>query len=274
MPLALGLAALAAATLAATSDPQPRSVKAWDEYVAAVERRVDAELSAAGGPFLVFETLPGDHVAEARATLRRGGVFVHEMRRPPGAPEDIPKAMVHHWLGAITVPRATVDQVIAFVQSYDEHAKHYGDVMASRTISRDGNRFLAFLKLQRTRFGVSAHYDTEHEVVYRRHDASRASSRSRTTRITELEAAGTPQERAKRPDEDRGYLWRLNSYWRFQAAGDGVLVECESVSLSRGIPWGFGFIVGRFVKSVPRDSLERTLTDMRAGVAKVYGTGR
>ena len=118
---------------------------------------------------------------------------------------------------------------------------------------------------------MDAHYNTDHDVVYRRHDATRASSRSTATRIAELEHAGTPREREKPSDQDRDYLWRLNSYWRFQQTPDGVLVECESVSLSRGIPWGLGVIVGPFVRSVPRDSLERTLLDMRAGIAAATG---
>lgn len=247
--------------------PSPAALAAWDAYVAAVERRVDAELGRVAGPFLVFETLAAGDVASTRQALRRGEVVVHELTAPPGAPREMPDAMLHHWLGVILVPKATVAEVIAFVQDYDHHARAYKDVMASRTLSREGDRFRVFLKLQRSRFGVSAHYNTEHAVVYRRHDGSRASSRSVATRIAELDAAGTPQETEKAADQDRDYLWRLNSYWRFQATPEGVLVECESVSLSRGINWLFRAIVGRFVKSVPRDSLHQTLSDMRAGVA-------
>lgn len=255
--------------------PSPRTLAAWDAYVAAVERRTDAELARNGGPFLVLETLRPPEVSSARAALARGEVYVHHMAPPPGTRDDAPDALLHHWLGAVLVPGATVDEVLAFVQAYDHHARYYGDVMASKTLARDGDRFRIFLKLQRSRFGVSAHYNTEHDVVYRRHDASRASSRSTATRIVELDRAGTPQEREKAPDADRDYLWRLNSYWRFLQTRDGVLVECESVSLSRDIPFGLGFIVGPFVRSVPRDSLDRTLKDMRAGIAAVRtGSGR
>lgn len=266
--LALLVALPAARTHANTpGGPLPRTVAAWDAYVAAVERRVDGELARGNGRFLVLETLPAADVARARVALERGEVFVHEMTAPGGLGRDVPDGLVHHWLGAILVRGATVDQVLAFVQGYDDHARHYADVMASKTLARDGDRFRVFLKLQRSRFGVSAHYDTEHEVTYRRHDASRASSRSVATRIAELADAGTPREREKPPDADRDYLWRLNSYWRFQQTPAGVVVECESVSLSRDVPWMVRFIVGPFVRSVPRDSLDRTLRDMRAGIA-------
>lgn len=253
--------------------PSARTLAAWDAYVAAVERRIDAELARTGGPFLVLETLRPQEVSSARAALARAEVYVHHMAPPPGTRDDTPDALIHHWLGAVLVPGATVDEVLAFVQAYDQHARYYGDVMASKTLGRDGDRFRVFLKLQRSRFGVSAHYNTEHDVAYRRHDASRASSRSTATRIVELDRAGTPQEREKAPDADRDYLWRLNSYWRFLQTRDGVIVECESVSLSRDIPFGLGFIVGPFVRSVPRDSLDRTLRDMRAGIAATRGRG-
>lgn len=274
--LLAALAGLPPVTRAAAPEaegPAPAALTAWHAYVAASERRIGAELAREGGPWLVFETLGPGVVPAARAALPRGEVFVHHMDPPPGAPQDASGALFHHWLGAVLVPGATVDEVLAFVQAYDRHARYYTDVMASRTLAHDGNRFHVFLKLQRSRFGVSAHYDTEHDVVYRRHDAVRASSRSSATRIAELDRAGTPLEREKPPGADRGYLWRLNSYWRFLQTRDGVIVECESVSLSRDIPFGLGFIVGPFVRSVPRDSLDRTLRDMRAGVAAARKDG-
>ena len=43
----------------------------------------------------------------------------------------------------------------------------------------------------------------------------------------------------------------------------GVYVECESVSLTRDIPFGLGWAVGPFVTSLPRESLELTLTKTR-----------
>jgi hypothetical protein len=61
-------------------------------------------------------------------------------------------------------------------------------------------------------------------------------------------------------------MWRLNSYWRFREQEGGVLVECESVSLSREIPFGLGWLIGSYVESIPRESLESALTSIRDGV--------
>ena len=119
-----------------------------------------------------------------------------------------------------------------------------------------------FLKLRRTKI-ITATYNTEHRVEYRRLGTARGSSRSVASRIVELADAGTPTEREKTPDEDSGYLWRLNAYWRFEQAGDGVLIECESVSLSRGVPSLLRPFISGVVEGVARDSLERTLISLR-----------
>ena len=58
-------------------------------------------------------------------------------------------------------------------------------------------------------------------------------------------------------------MWRLNSYWRFKQEADAVIVECESISVSRGIPIALGWLVKPFVMSVPRESLESTLGSLR-----------
>jgi hypothetical protein len=112
---------------------------------------------------------------------------------------------------------------------------------------------------------VTVHYNTEHLAEYTHHSPTRASSRSATTRIVQLENPGEEGEREKPVGNDSGFLWRLNSYWRFQQVDGGVVVECESVGLSRGIPAAFRWLVSPFVKSVPRESLESTLSSIRQG---------
>jgi hypothetical protein len=54
-------------------------------------------------------------------------------------------------------------------------------------------------------------------------------------------------------------MWRLNTYWRVFERDGGTYVQCESISLSRDIPFGLGWIVGPFVTDVPKESLQFTL---------------
>jgi hypothetical protein len=115
---------------------------------------------------------------------------------------------------------------------------------------------------------VTVRYNTEHSVVYRDHSATRISSRSIATKIAEISDAGSPAEKEKTSADDSGFMWRLNSYWRFEETDGGVIVECESISLSRSIPFGLGLLVGPFVKSVPKESLNDMLVGIRDGVKK------
>ena len=146
------------------------------------------------------------------------------------------------------------------------------DVLESRVLERDADRVRVFLKLRRKKF-VTVHFNTEHEMLYARHTAGRASSRSVATRIAELEEAGTPDEREKPVGVDRGFLWRLNSYWRYEEVAGGVIVECESITLSRSIPSLVRWMVKPLIESAARESMERTLTSLRHRLAAGAGVG-
>ncbi len=152
-----------------------------------------------------------------------------------------------------------------------EHAgresEFYHEVKASKLLQRDGAQLKVFLRLQRDAGVVAADYNTEHAVEYRTLSSTRASSRSVSTRVAELERAGTPQERERPQGQDRGFLWRLNAYWRFEQSRSGVLIECESISLSRSVPWLARPVASPIVNRIARESLERTLQSLRAFLA-------
>ena len=101
--------------------------------------------------------------------------------------------------------------------------------------------------------------DTAYDIRFARLDAQHGYSISRSTRITEIDAAGTAKERALNASEEHGFLWRLNTYWSYEERDGGLYMQVESVSLTRAIPAGLGWLIGPFVESVPRDSLEFTL---------------
>jgi hypothetical protein len=58
----------------------------------------------------------------------------------------------------------------------------------------------------------------------------------------------------------------MNSYWRFEEKDQGVYVEVESISLTRDIPTGLGWLIKPFVTSIPRESLLMTLGSTRTAV--------
>jgi hypothetical protein len=62
-------------------------------------------------------------------------------------------------------------------------------------------------------------------------------------------------------------LWRLSSYWRFSERDGGTYIECESISLTRTIPFVLRWLIGPFVNDVPREQLADLLTTTRARLA-------
>ena len=233
--------------------PSAAAVAAWDKYVAAVDQRHSS------GSSTDFFALDKQRSGNWRERAKSGNVAMVDVD-PPGAPD----AKIHHWVGAIYVPNARVDAVVKRLQDYaGRESEFYAEVKSSRLIERRGNSVKVFLRLERGAYGVSATLNTEHTVDYHRLGDTRATSRSVATKIAELQNVGGPNEREKMPGNDRGFLWRLNAYWRFEQVGDGVFIECESVSLSRGIPLLARVFISRAIDGIARDSLERTLRSLR-----------
>ncbi|MGH9782577.1 MAG: hypothetical protein ACRD88_00180, partial [Terriglobia bacterium] len=266
---------LTAALLAAQQLPgaelRPRTLEAWETYIRLTEQRIAAELQDSQ------KVLTTDFLAETRSIrplLRNGQVDIRRYRTPDAGGKEIsvPDGMIHHWLGTIFVPQTTLPSLLEWIQDYDQHDRYFLEVERSDLVSRDGPEFKIFYRLRRKKV-ITVYYNTLHTVVYRQPDPRRASSRSFTTKIAELDQPGEPGEKEKPAGDDRGFLWRLNSYWRFQEDDGGVFVECESVSLSRSIPFGLSWLIKGYVESIPRESLEGTLTSIRNGIASANRLG-
>ena len=111
-------------------------------------------------------------------------------------------------------------------------------------------------------------YNTEHLVRIHRHGPDRLSSSSVSLRIAELVDQGTADEREMPVGQDHGFLWRLNSYWRFKTVEGGVIVECESLSLSRDVP-ALASLASPIVNGIARESLTRTLEAVRSELTAI-----
>ena len=243
--------------MAQTADPaqlRPRTVEAFDTYIKTVELAADRTLCA--GPFLWSE------MDSARAQQIRAGQVVAQFwagRRPV----KVPGGLIHDWVGTALIPGTTVDDTLALIQDYDNHKNIYKpEVLASRLISHHGNDFQIYLRLLKKKI-ITVVLDTDHEVHYRSLDRSRWMCRSYTTRIAEVENAGSPQERVLAPDTGHGFLWRLYSYWRFEEGDGGVYIECRAISLTRDVPFGLVWAIEPIIQKLPRESLIKTLEDTR-----------
>lgn len=241
---------------------KPQTLGAFEVYIHAAEAEAAKALEA-GGPFLWSDGNP------ERARKIRAGHVVAQFWAGSG-PTKVPNGLIHDWVGAAFIPGQTVENVLTLIQDYDHHENIYQpEVMVSRLISRDGDDFQVYLRLLKKKI-ITVVLDTEHEVHYSSVNPSRWICRSYTTRVAEVEDAGSPKEKVLPPDAGYGFLWRLYSYWRCEEREGGVLVECRAISLSRDVPFGLGWVIEPIIQKLPEESLIKTLEDTRRALqAKV-----
>jgi hypothetical protein len=251
---------------AAAADLQPKTAEAFDRYVKLTEAQIDSEL-AGSQPFLWVERLPNDKRSAAETRLRNGEVVIEQLETLDGGRHiECPGGMIHHWIGTAFIPGATLQQTLALVKDYDHHQDYYApDVMQSKILRHEGDDYLVHLRFFKHKV-ITSIVDTDHQVHYAQLDANRAWSRSHTTRVQQVENAGKSDEHLLPEGHDTGLLWRMNTYWRFEEKDGGTYVECQTISLTRDIPAGLGWLLHGYVTSVPRESLTFTMVTTRSAV--------
>ncbi len=235
---------------------KPVTVREFDRYIRETEDRL-----ADSKTFLW-----ADVSAERARRVKAGEVVVEPFHENPVT--EVSDGLVHDWVGSVFIPGATLARTLAMVRDYDHHKDVYKpEVIDSRVISHTGNEFHIFLRLLKKKV-ITVVLDSEHDVKYTPLDKTRWSSVSRTTKIAEVDKAGTSGEREMPPGTGQGFLWKLNSYWRFEERDGGTWLECEAISLTRDVPTGLGWIVQPIIRDLPRESLANTLRSTRAALAQ------
>jgi hypothetical protein len=230
---------------------------AYQAHIASVEAALDTSLRE-DDPF-------PEGSAQEIAKLRNGATIVELCSGK--RPIQVPDGLIHDWSGLICVFGATIQKTLALLQDYDNHQNVYQpEVIGSRLIARQGDDFQIFLRLRKKKI-VTVILDTDHHVHYFPVNATRWACYSRTTRISEVEDAGKPTETVRPPDTGYGFLWRLNSYWRFEEAEDCTYIECRAISLTRDVPGALAWVIQPMVLKLPRDSLKATLEATRRGLS-------
>jgi hypothetical protein len=262
---------LAIAISAAAAGLQGVTAKAFDDYIHKTESRIADELLH-GTSFLWIDRLSTDERSRAYEDLRAGRLAMENARVGQSSSAlPVPGGLIHDWKGIVFVPGVSLDEAIALLEDYDHDDDYFApDVIAAKLLARDGENFKVYLRLRR-KYVLTAVFDTEYEVRYAKLNATRAVSQSRSTRIEEIQNAGQSNEQKIAAGSDHGFLWRLNTYWRFEQASGGVFIQCEAISLSRDVPEGMGWAVKPFIEQIPGESLRFTLQATRAALLKKVG---
>ena len=179
--------------------------------------------------------------------------------------------LVQDWRGAVFIPHASLPEVLSVVQDYDHHRDVYKpDIADAKIESRQGDEFVVYMRIVKAKFMLSAVFNTEQAIQFIRLDPKRVYSRSYSKRINEVAAPGQSSEQELPPGQDRGLLWRLYGYWFFEERDDGVYITCESITLTRDIPFGLATLLGPVIHDLPGESLRTSLEQTRRAVIALH----
>jgi hypothetical protein len=247
----VGLLLCVAGTASAQGEPPAAAVSAFNTYVGALESRLAQQHRSLDG----FLAAPAAD-PQREVQLRRGVLVMEELTRGGGV--GLPGALLHHWRGTAFVEGTKAADFERVMRDFDSYPRRFSpQVLLAKVVLRQGDRLQASMRVEQ-RHIITVVMDTVY-VNFGRLDAHHGYSTSRSTRISEITSPGTPSEHALSAGEDHGFLWRQNTYWSYEERDGGLYMQIESVSLSRSIPAGLGWVIRPFVESVPRDSMEFTL---------------
>jgi hypothetical protein len=180
---------------------------------------------------------------------------------------EIKGGMIQDWIGAVFIPSANLPSVLAVAQDYPRHNEIYKPEVASSLVrSHNGNDFAVYTRIVKSKLFLADVLNTEHEIHFVALDPKRVYSRAYSTRIAEVSDAGKPAEHELPVGKDRGLMWRLYEYWFFEEKNDGVVVECESVTLTRDVPFGMGKLLSPIIHGLPAESIRKGLESTRKAV--------
>lgn len=240
-------------------EPSVEAVSRFNSYIASVEARLAQQHRSTA-----FLARVSDPKIEER--LKRGELVIEKLT--PAAEASFSGAMLHDWRGTAFAPHVTTADFDRLLRDFNSYPKVYApQVVSTRVLAQNGDNYQIMMRV-RQKHVITVVMDTVYNVAFSRVDAGKGFSTSRSTRIAEVSSPGTAHERELSGSEEHGFLWRLNTYWTYEERDGGLYMQIESVSLTRSIPTGLGWVIRPFVESVPRDSLEFTLKATRDALQK------
>lgn len=252
------LASVSAPALSAANDLKDETLTAWESYVDSVRERTEA--SANQPAFLRLSVLP-----DALRRVQAGDVSVWRLAENRGS--KVPRGLIHDWMGAVFIPKATIADVLAVTRDYSRYPEVYEPavVAANELASTASDDRFSMLLMQKVLF-VTAAIQGEYETRYLQVNAKRWYSVSQSTRVQAIEKFGQPDVRVLPPDHGPGYIWRLYSITKFEQRDGGVYVEIQALGLSREVPVMLRWLVDPVVEHLPRNSVHTALEQTKNAV--------
>ncbi|MCU1337186.1 MAG: hypothetical protein JWO19_2767 [Bryobacterales bacterium] len=235
------------------------TVKAWDEYIQAVNLRIRDQVDS-GKSFLWVDESP-----ERGAKIRGGEIVVSAAGK--NVPKDVPSGLIHDWIGAVFIPNTTFDQFLPVVRDYARYKEFYQPAVIDSKPIALGNaedRF-SLLLANKSLFRKTA-VDSDYRSSEFRVDHRRRYTVTQTTRVQEIADFGAAGQHALPEDQGTGLIWRLFAVTRFEERDGGMYVEIEAIALSRDVPASLRWFVDPIIRHVAKASLINSLQQTRDAV--------
>jgi hypothetical protein len=247
---------LFAPALSNAAELKPETLQAWDAYVRAAKLRME-ERASGHVPFLWV-----DEDRSLAPRLRAGEIPVEPVDGE--SPHTVPHGLIHDWVGAVFVPKAKLDNVLGVLGDYERYKDIYRPlVVKSRLLERTHDHAKVTLLVVQKSYSVTGAVETDSDIQIARVGADRVYSMSTSVRVQAIADYGQPGEHALPEDHGPGYVWRTFMVTRLEQRDDGVYVEIQVAALSRGIPWGFRWLIQPLAERLPRNLLLTVLQDTR-----------
>lgn len=243
---------------ASAADLQEQTRRAFDRYAEAVTANFLKRVRGTGGtPNEGAHVVPPrparDEAVVARAGAQDGIIGVSD-------------GLVHHWFATTFIAGATLEDTLKVSYAYADYHAFYQPIIASRLLEQNGNTYRALLRLRESAGGMTAVLDVTTRVEYFHPDPRTAYSISTSEEIREVKDAGTPREQHLPAGRDSGYLWRAVTLSRLVARDEGVMIEMETLGLSRSFPPLLGWIIEPIARRIGRKSAELSVQEFRTAV--------
>ena len=243
----------------------PDTLAAWEAYLNPFEAILRNPVEATA-PFLLVDEDP-----RRKSEAARGKVAIWPGKR--GATVAVPHGLIHDWLGAVFVPRATLKDVWAVARNYEKFPDWYGPtIVQGRRLASlpEGDGEVSSIRYVRRVMFVTATLDVDFENRYVQMSPLRWYSVSRSIRMREKDESKNA-DGPSRPEQGDGYVWRIYTFTRYEETDGGVYLEQESLALSRPIPASLHWLIDPVVRRLAKDLLEKSLTQTREAVEGELG---
>ena len=256
----------AAAGSSYAAELSQQTLAAWENYVASVEPHMHDRL-VGKSPFLWVDEDP-----QRRQHLNSGQVVVSPVGNTH--PLSVPHGLIHHWIGAVFMPGATIEDLATVVNDYGRYKEIYRPslIKAELLDSTGDEQQFSIIWVQRVLLVTAAFY-TELESNYVALNKRQGYMTFLTMRVQQIENYGEKDERRLATDEGSGYLWRLVSFARFEERDGGLYLELEVIGLSKDLPGSLRFLLKPVIDHLPRQALTTKLDQTRQAIRSRAATG-